>query len=716
MKCGNCKAEIREGAVFCPKCGARLTVFAAKSAVNPADVKRKKSGRPAVLIAVCLAAAVSAAAVGFFLRGGIGDAEGAESGGSVMADAEAGTGRGNGDSTAAEGAAGSDGREAVNAGAGEESGKDVPAPESEARDMREELAELLEEEVRTLYEQRLLLHEAVRTIVAQEMENSSIVSVSPKEQFSVAEVLIDEATGNPIVSEGVKEFLRAAAEGKSVQDMCQSALAGSVSQLPDYLTGMAESSVQDAVTSVIGLDIFTPLSVISQWTNPEQEPTALLQGIVEEQQKDVGVLALFMQQEEISAADIYKIAQTVYAVEQRTQEISAARGGTREYTDGCAQLRRLAEQYAAAEARLSAYAEIQLPDRILEFDGEDRERVRQLQEQVGGGLEQYAALYSLSTFSIGNVSANYDVEGFREAQKTASQAGLLGNALFGDWVGGLMTESVQTYNGQIQENRRELCDLLTEFMEDSYAGVVTAQAAFMERYSILEHVSEASDNDLYLAALYLENCNWEMELEDAAREYMAALARYTSDLDSANILYNCILTPTQTNYLFDLQIEIDSLYQALGEIDSAWYEAGYSDDELLERWNRLVGCYVDSVEFLTERRATMGEAPGFYSNGSGRYEGAEYHVYTKEFAEISRPVLIIWGGTGYYYDMNGYLICMNSSTERVVGRGMHLLSCQFHTPGSGVKTVWADSDSQEIQRMYEYSQKAQELYSQFWKG
>ncbi|MCM1193021.1 MAG: hypothetical protein NC123_08305 [Butyrivibrio sp.] len=143
----------------------------------------------------------------------------------------------------------------------------------------------------------------------------------------------DETTGNPVVSEEVKEFLQAAAEGKSIQDMCRAALEGGAAQIPDYLAGTMEGSLQDAVTSLIGIDIFTPISTISQWMNPDQEPTALLQGMVEEQQKDVSALLLFMQQEEIGAADIYKVSQMVQAVGLRTQEIAAAGGDDREYVD-----------------------------------------------------------------------------------------------------------------------------------------------------------------------------------------------------------------------------------------------------------------------------------------------------------------------------------------------------------------------------------------------
>ncbi|MCM1193022.1 MAG: hypothetical protein NC123_08310 [Butyrivibrio sp.] len=54
-------------------------------------------------------------------------------------------------------------------------------PEPVIRDMHDELEAELEEKIRALYEQRLLLQEAVRNIVAEEIEKTSFVTVDPKE-------------------------------------------------------------------------------------------------------------------------------------------------------------------------------------------------------------------------------------------------------------------------------------------------------------------------------------------------------------------------------------------------------------------------------------------------------------------------------------------------------------------------------------------------------
>ena len=586
----------------------------------------------------------------------------------------------------------------------------APTPAPTPQNRHDELAADMERTVRELYEQKLILREAVRTLVAQRIDNTSILTVNPREKFSVTEVLWDEVSGNPVVSEGIKSFAKSAAEGKSIQDMCRSALESGTAQIPDYLTGKLGGSIQDAVTSFIGVDIFTPIDMVSKWTNPQQEPTVLLQGIVKEQQKDVGGLALFLQQEEMSTADIYKVAQMVYAVTIRDQEISAARGELCDYSEDAEKLRRLAEQYAETEARLSAYAGLELPEMLVELDDEDRERIGRKQEEAAVLLDKYAALCSLP---IGNVAANYDVEGFRETQKQASQQGLIYDAALGGLLGGAFSESNQVVQDQIQEDRCGLCEMLTDTMEESYVETVEVQGRFEEQYRILRYMAQAQGNELYFAGLYLENRDWNAELEDAAQNYLTALSRYLSDVDSAAILYNCILTKQQADYLFNLQLEIDTLSKVVG--DFGWYEQGYDNDEILERWSRLVDCYIESVTYIAERGGANGQQmPGFCKGASGKQGGISYDAYTKELAHKASIVMIQGGGRTYYYDMDGNLICVDAAYERILGRHFYLLSYQSFAQGATRQTPWgSDPGSIEMQKMTQQSGKAEELYKYF---
>ena len=582
----------------------------------------------------------------------------------------------------------------------------APTPAPTPQNRHDELAADMERTVRELYEQKLILREAVRTIVAQRIDSTAILTVDPREKFSVTEVLLDGVSGNPVVSEGIRAFARSAAEGKSIQEMCKSALEGGAAQIPDYLTGKLESSIQDAVTSFIGVDIFAPIEAVSKWTNPKQEPTVLLQGIVEEQQKDVGGLALFLQQEEISTADIYKVAQMVYAVMIRDQEIAAAWGEPRGSSGDAEKLRRLAEQYAETEARLSAYAGLELPETV----SEDRERISGLQAEAAQALEKYAGLCSLP---IGNVAANYDVEGFRETQKQASQQGMIYDSVLGGLMGGAFAESDQVVQDQIQENRYTLCEMLTDTMEESYVETVAAQGRFEEQYRVLGHMAQAQGNEQYFAGLYLEKGDWREELESAAKGYLTSLSKYLSDVDSAAILYNCILTKQQTDYLFNLQLEIDALSKAVGDFE--WYGEGYSNDEILERWSRLVDCYMESVTYIAERGGALGQqTPGFCLGASGKQGGIDYKAYIKELGSKTPIVMIQGGGRTYYYDAEGNLICVDAAYERILGRHFYLLSYQSFAQGATRQTSWgSDPGSAEMQKMTQQSVKAQELYKYF---
>ncbi len=109
----------------------------------------------------------------------------------------------------------------------------------------------------------------------------------------------------------------------------------------------------------------------------------------------------------------------------------------------------------------------------------------------------------------------------------------------------------------------------------------------------------------------------------------------------------------------------------------------------------------------------MGEAPGFYANGSGKYNGFKYQAYTKEFAENSRPLLIVVGGRSYYYDMEGNLIYVSSGPDgNVIGRGLYVLAYLSPAEGAQLQPFWnLEPGSEEMKRMDELSQGAQEFYS-----
>ena len=585
--------------------------------------------------------------------------------------------------------------------------------ETEKQRVRAELEQEREARVMFLYEQKWLLQEAARGLVADRLGMTSFVTVNPREQFSIADVMLDEVTGNLIISESAKEMYRSFAEGKSLSDICLSVAETAWDQIPQYLSNEAENLLQDMVTGLIGIDVFSAWDFVSRWQNADDMPTVLLQKIVNAQQKDVYQLTLFLEQEDINAAEFYRVAQLMYAIQMREQEISTIEdtwitGSQTDYWD----MRTLAFQYAVNEAELLFLTQMELSEEAVTLDGVVTREFESWQEQAQEMLESYRALREIE---LGNVSVNYDVEGFREAQKSTSQSGMFSEMIMGEVIGGLFSESDQVVEDWVQEERAELCDRMTDFIEESYWEVAFAEENFSMQYGILENMAFASGNDQYFAELYFEQTSWKEDMEAAAEAYLDALSKYFFDIESAYILYDCILTSAQADFLFELMLERDQVWNALQSF-GGMENRGYSDEEAVNRWNALLLSYTQSVDRLDEWGAWSGQAPAFHVNGSLTvYGDAEYRAYSKEFAADSRP-LAIFGRfytigdykSKYYYDTKGQLLCVVSENIRITYRSNFIYS---YTDGENMWYPWElDADSTE---QWQLTDKAEDIYNRF---
>ena len=232
MYCKKCGTKLPDGAFFCKKCGEPVT--GAPQNKNGSIGKAAGRSKPVLMIGTSVAVlGILAAAVFFLIKGKSGSekifGEDIEMPGVIWADSETLEG-------------------------------DVleeEVPETPPRNIAADLAAERERQIEALYGQKILLREAVRSVVADFMEGTSFVAVPLREQFSIQEVLVDEVTGNPVLSEGVKTMIQSASEGKSVEDICRDVLQSAGAQIPDYLSGLAEGALQDMVTDVIGVNLFS---------------------------------------------------------------------------------------------------------------------------------------------------------------------------------------------------------------------------------------------------------------------------------------------------------------------------------------------------------------------------------------------------------------------------------------------------------------------------
>ncbi len=619
MYCKKCGTKLPDGVFFCKKCGEPVT--GSPQNKNGSIGKAAVRSKPVLMIGTSVAVlGILAAAVFFLIKGKSGSekisGEDIEMPGVIWADSETLEG---------------DVLEEV--------------PETPPRDIAADLAAERERQIEALYGQKILLREAVRSVVADFMEETSFVAVPPREQFSIQEVLVDEVTGNPVLSEGVKTMIQSASEGKSVEDICRDVLQSAGAQIPDYLSGLAEGALQDMVTDVIGVNLFSAVDFVNRWNNADDTPTVLLQSIVDRQRRDVYKLSLFLQEEEINAAEIYKVAQILYSVSMREKEIGDIAGqGSRSVGTAHRTLRLLARQYAAVEAQLLFYTQTRLPEKFTEQAAEGTDRADGLQK-MQEILQEYKILAETEG---GNLSTCYDVEGFQTAQKNVSQTGMVGEVLFGKWLGGVFNESGQIVEDQVQQQRSALCNLLTDYLEEAWAEAAAARGEFVEKYMLLSSMTDMSGDGLYFADLYLEDAVWEEELREAAEAYLDAYIKYAFDLECAYTLYQCFLSAEQAGFLRDLALEREHAAAALGAFGE---REGYSPEEKARRWNLYVSRYAQAVDYIEVRGASKGNTPAFHSNGYIKVYGeGDFRRYTKEFTEDSVTVLIVQRGLEYSYN------------------------------------------------------------------
>jgi len=212
-----------------------------------------------------------------------------------------------------------------------------------------------EDQIRACYEAREEAEFTARSLVATVLQKANYITLTPEQQESFGDILIDEVTGNAILAGSVKAALQAATEEKSLGDIFGDALKGAASGVQDYVQG----KVQGAVSDAIGFDIFGVADFISEYRNAGDIPIPLINSMVTAQRSDVFKLSLFLEQEELSGADLRTMAGLMERISDREKEITAAgeyagEGGL----SGAEQLAWLAQVWEQNNFLLTKYAEL----------------------------------------------------------------------------------------------------------------------------------------------------------------------------------------------------------------------------------------------------------------------------------------------------------------------------------------------------------------------
>lgn len=532
-------------------------------------------------------------------------------------------------------------------------GNNITTEQGTTVDLQQLMIERTEERIKEMYLDKLVLEEAVRTLIAERLNSTHFVTVDAKEKYDIKEVLIDEISGNPIVSEGVKSMLSAVSEKKPISEIVDQTIQGAAGGVSDYLTGELEGVITDA----LGVDIFSAVDFINSWNNADSTPTVLLQNIVNDQKTDVAKLDAFLQHEKMNAADILKVSQLVYCIHVREQEISAITGEkVTDSNEDFVQLEKIAGQYAGLEEQIGIYATFRFSDNITDLSKEEKSIILEKQGELSDILSEAQQLNELS---VGHIAVNYDVEGFVTAQESTSQSGLIGNAFLGNVLGQAAAEDMQVVEDQVQEKRATLYNRLSDYIEESFQMVAQAKTDYDGKVIVMQWASQAQEDELYWVDGYLMDTNWKADYENAKKNYVAALEKYQFDLACAYQFYECILSSKQADFLAELEKEKNQIEECVNMWDSEKLD-GYTKEEKNERYGNIIALYVDSVDYIQIRGASLGQTPGFHSGSQiTKYGDGVYCSYIND-DKITLIIRLrnneyIYGGGGVrsYYDMQG---------------------------------------------------------------
>lgn len=219
-----------------------------------------------------------------------------------------------------------------------------------------------EQEIRDCYIAKKEAESVARNLVLSKLENASYITLPAAEQEKfgdmVLDKVIDEATGNAIVSAGVKSAISAASEEMSLDNIIGGAIDGAVAEIPNYVEGEITGFVGD----IVGVDIFGVAGWISDFMNADDTPVALANSMVTEQRRDVAHVLALLEKEELTGADMQYIAGLMERIRARGEELEAAGSSAGGNFDGAEQLQELAKLWEENNYRILQYAGLEGAD------------------------------------------------------------------------------------------------------------------------------------------------------------------------------------------------------------------------------------------------------------------------------------------------------------------------------------------------------------------
>lgn len=276
--------------------------------------------------------------------------------------------------------------------------------------------------------------------------------------------------------------------------------------------------------------------------------------------------------------------------------------------------------------------------------------LRAKSQEIQAVMDRENALYNIS---LEGMPINYDVENFREAEKTSGQVSMGVGLFFGEQIGQMLDNDENSNVSSAEKLRLALYKELSHFLKDSYYELASAKVSFDACYSFYNELIQTESDELLLAnEVLLENVDIEQLCVEERENLLNALAKYCYDLSYVYMLYDNTLTDNEWIYLAGLKQQVDDMKQLIPSYDSEETKYGYTEEEELSRCKRIIYKYVSVINELAARNTDGGIKWGSTITDYGSSVNKGY--FNKEKVIIMEQEMV-WGNTirKYYYDREG---------------------------------------------------------------
>jgi len=272
------------------------------------------------------------------------------------------------------------------------------------------------------------------------------------------------------------------------------------------------------------------------------------------------------------------------------------------------------------------------------------------QGEIQNAVELKSGLYDIP---LSGMPINYDVENFRDAEKTYAQSNKLLGGFLGKWAENLMNNDETSNIASAEKLRLSLYEKMSDFLDDSYRELAAAKASFDGSYAFYHELAQMdSEEGLLSNADVLEMAEPAQVCVKEQEDLLHALGKYTFDLSVVAMMYDNTLTENETTFLSELQVELQNLQGILALYDTEGIVYGYTQEEKLSRYKAMMADYVKIVWEMTSRNADNGIIWGStitdYGNSVNKGHFNKNQVVIMEQRIVNSTSVRI-----YYYDRQG---------------------------------------------------------------